>query len=53
MLRLILRVEIKGTFIPGHIQVLAPHLVIMTREKYFPRGEEFIPERWMEEERSW
>lgn len=39
-------VEVAGTFIPGNIQVSVPHLVLMTDERYFPKGWEFIPERW-------
>jgi len=40
-------VEIEGIgHIPGNVQVQIPHLVIMTDERYFPKGEEFIPERW-------
>ncbi|CZR65232.1 related to pisatin demethylase cytochrome P450 [Phialocephala subalpina] len=36
----------KETFIPGNVQVMIPHLAIMTDERYFPKGDEFIPERW-------
>lgn len=39
-------VEVAGQFIPGNVQVMIPHLVIMTDERYFPKGWEFIPERW-------
>jgi cytochrome P450 len=39
-------VEVAGKFIPGNVQVMVPHLVIMTDERYFPKGLEFIPERW-------
>ena len=39
-------VEVDGTFLPGNIQVRVPHLVIMTDERYFPKPNEFIPERW-------
>ena len=39
-------VEINGVFLPGNIQVQVPHIVLMTDERYFPKGEEFIPERW-------
>ncbi|KAF3934425.1 hypothetical protein ABW19_dt0209144 [Dactylella cylindrospora] len=35
--------------LPAHVQVYVPVLAIMTNEKYFPRGEEFIPERWTDE----
>jgi cytochrome P450 len=42
--------EINGVFIPAHIQVTVPHLVLMTDERYFPRGDEFWPERWLNEE---
>ncbi|KAE8441592.1 hypothetical protein EG329_004641 [Mollisiaceae sp. DMI_Dod_QoI] len=33
-------------FIPGNVQVMIPHLALMTDERYFPKGNEFIPERW-------
>lgn len=39
-------VEVAGTFIPGNVQVMVPHLAVMTDERYFPKGWEFIPERW-------
>jgi cytochrome P450 len=42
-------VEVDGKFIPGNVQVMVPHLVIMTDERYFPKGWEFIPERWTAE----
>ncbi|TAQ90512.1 hypothetical protein B7494_g1212 [Chlorociboria aeruginascens] len=38
--------DLNGTFIPGNIQIQVPHSVVMTDERYFPRGEEYIPERW-------
>jgi cytochrome P450 len=41
--------KINGVFLPGNIQVQIPHIVLMTDERYFPEGEEFIPERWTEE----
>lgn len=39
-------VTVAGTFIPGNVQVMIPHLALMTDERYFPKGWEFIPERW-------
>jgi cytochrome P450 len=42
-------VEINDVFLPGNIQVQIPHIVLMTDERYFPKGEEFIPERWTDE----
>jgi len=42
-------VKINGIFIPGNVQVWVPHLALMTDERYFPKGNEFIPERWLEE----
>lgn len=39
-------VEVAGQFIPGNVQVMVPHLALMTDERYFPKGKEFIPERW-------
>jgi cytochrome P450 len=42
-------VEVSGVFIPGNCQVNVSHFIIMTDERYFPRGEEFIPERWTNE----
>jgi cytochrome P450 len=39
-------VEVAGKFIPGNVQVMVPHLAIMTDERYFPKGWDFIPERW-------
>jgi len=40
-------VEINGVFIPAGTEVTVPHLVVMTDERYFPRGMEFWPERWL------
>ncbi|KUJ09935.1 high nitrogen upregulated cytochrome P450 monooxygenase-like protein 2 [Mollisia scopiformis] len=34
------------TFVPGNVQVMIPHLALMTDPRYFPKGDEFIPERW-------
>lgn len=42
-------VEINGVFLPGNIQVQIPHIVLMTDGRYFPQGDEFIPERWTDE----
>jgi cytochrome P450 len=28
---------------------MIPHLALMIDERYFPRGKEFIPERWTEQ----
>jgi len=42
-------VEVAGKFIPGNVQVMVPHMAIMTDERYFSKGWEFIPERWTEE----
>jgi len=39
-------VEVAGKFIPGNVQVMVPHLAIMTDERCFPKGWDFIPERW-------
>jgi cytochrome P450 len=39
-------VQVAGTSIPGNTQVIVSHLGLMTDERYFPKGEEFIPERW-------
>lgn len=36
----------KESFIPGNVQVIIPHLALMTDERSFPRGKESIPERW-------
>lgn len=33
-------------FIPGHVQVMIPHVALMTDERYFAKANEFIPERW-------
>ncbi|KAJ6264065.1 Cytochrome P450 [Drechslerella dactyloides] len=41
--------EVSGSKLPPHTQVYVPVLALMTDEKYFPKGEEFIPERWTEE----
>jgi cytochrome P450 len=42
-------VEVAGKFIPGNVQVMVPHLALMTDERYFTKGWMFIPERWTEE----
>jgi len=42
-------VEVGSIHIPGDVQVNIPHLVLMTDERYFPQGKEFIPERWTNE----
>jgi cytochrome P450 len=42
-------VDIKGTFIPGNVQVWISHLALMTDERYFSKSREFMPERWLEE----
>ncbi len=39
-------VTIDGTFIPGNTTVRIYHHTISRDERYFPRGDEFIPERW-------
>ncbi|KAK6496250.1 hypothetical protein TWF481_002275 [Arthrobotrys musiformis] len=36
--------------LPPHTQVYIPILTLMTSEKYFSKAEEFIPERWTENE---
>jgi len=39
-----------GTYkLPPNVDVYVPILTLMTDERYFPRGEEFVPERWTEE----
>lgn len=38
--------EVCGVYLPGNCQVIVPHLALMTDERYFPLGEQFIPERW-------
>jgi cytochrome P450 len=45
-------VEVAGKFVPGNVQVMVPHLALMTDERYFSRGWDFIPERWTEEWRD-
>jgi cytochrome P450 family 628 len=45
-------VEVAGVRLPGNIQVQIPHIVLMTDARYFPRPEEFIPERWTDERRD-
>ncbi|KAK6342027.1 hypothetical protein TWF730_001509 [Orbilia blumenaviensis] len=40
-----------GTYrLPPHTQVYVPTLTLMTDEKYFEKAEEYIPERWTENE---
>lgn len=41
--------EVDGLLVPGNVQVSVPYLALMTDERYFPRGQEFIPERWTDE----
>lgn len=38
--------QVEGIHIPGNVQVDVPYLALMTDERYFPQGKEFIPERW-------
>lgn len=45
-------VEIAGHQLPPNIQVQIPHIVLMTDERYFPRPEEFLPERWTDDGRE-
>ncbi|KAK6353474.1 hypothetical protein TWF696_005438 [Orbilia brochopaga] len=42
--------EGNGYKLPPHTQVYVPVLALMTDEKYFPKGEEFVPERWTGEQ---
>jgi len=42
----------KKSFIPRNVQVMIPHLALRTDVRYFPRGREFIPERWTGEWRD-
>jgi len=41
-------VTIDGVFVPGRVAVRVHHLTLQRDERYFPRGDEFIPERWEE-----
>ncbi|XP_063992761.1 probable cytochrome P450 49a1 [Diachasmimorpha longicaudata] len=43
---------IKGYHIPKGVQVVFQHYVISNQEKYFPRSNEFLPERWLRESES-
>jgi cytochrome P450 len=43
-------IEFAGLHIPGNINVWVPHLGLMTDERYFPSGTDFIPERWTGEQ---
>lgn len=40
--------EIKGIFIPGRVQVMVSHMVLMMDERYFLNAEKFWPERWLD-----
>ncbi|CAL7945298.1 unnamed protein product [Xylocopa violacea] len=39
---------IKGYRVPKGVQVVFQHYVISNLDKYFPRSNEFIPERWLQ-----
>ncbi|KXG53397.1 Cytochrome P450 [Penicillium griseofulvum] len=39
---------IDEVWIPGNVTVTVPQHTIQRDERYFPRGNEFLPERWME-----
>ncbi|KAF3430356.1 LOW QUALITY PROTEIN: hypothetical protein E2986_11633 [Frieseomelitta varia] len=39
---------IKGYRVPKGVQVVFQHYVISNLDKYFPRSEEFLPERWLQ-----
>ncbi|PQE12876.1 hypothetical protein CJF30_00002750 [Rutstroemia sp. NJR-2017a BBW] len=41
--------DVDGVHIPGNVQVDIPFLALMRDERYFVRGDEFIPERWTSE----
>jgi cytochrome P450 len=41
--------DVDGVHIPGNVQVDIPFLALMRDERYFPQGDEFIPERWTSE----
>lgn len=38
---------IRGYHIPKGVQIVFQHYVISNMEKYFPRSNEFLPERWL------
>jgi cytochrome P450 len=40
--------QIDEVWIPGDVNVITPQYVMQRDERYFPRGAEFVPERWLE-----
>ncbi|KAG0137852.1 cytochrome P450 [Tuber indicum] len=40
---------IAGTFVPGNVEVRIPHMTMLSDPRYFPRPDEFLPERWTPE----
>jgi cytochrome P450 len=40
---------VDGIFVPPNTAFRVPHMALMKDERYFPRGREFWPERWIEE----
>jgi cytochrome P450 len=44
--------QIDDVWIPGDINVITPQYVIQRDERNFPRGEEYVPERWLAEEKK-
>ncbi|XP_026666507.1 probable cytochrome P450 301a1, mitochondrial isoform X2 [Ceratina calcarata] len=39
---------VKGYLVPKGVQVVFQHYVISNLDKYFPRSNEFLPERWLQ-----
>jgi cytochrome P450 len=43
--------QVDEVWIPGDTNVIVPQYVIQRDDRNFPRGEEFIPERWLGEKK--
>jgi len=37
---------IAGTFVPGNVDIRIPPMALLSDARYFPRPDEFLPERW-------
>jgi cytochrome P450 len=40
--------QIDEVWVPGNVTITVPQHTIQRDERYFPRGNEFCPERWMD-----
>ncbi|GAQ42509.1 benzoate 4-monooxygenase cytochrome P450 [Aspergillus niger] len=41
-------IQIDEVWVPGNVNVVVPQHVLHRDERFFPRGEEFLPQRWVD-----